>query len=90
MVKQRKSRKAMHRRVNAMLAKYGKECTWWDGGYPECFLPWAHNRENGCKGNPFLCKKLYMKHLASAKKINVYALTDFEQRERNKFKTECR
>ena len=30
MVKQRKPRKAMHRRVNAMLAKYGKECTWWD------------------------------------------------------------
>lgn len=86
MKRNRKQRKALNRRVNSLLNHFGKECEWWDGGYPECFLPWAGKNEGCCKGNPFICKKLYMKHLASAKKIDRYAETDFEQRERNSLK----
>lgn len=83
MKKNRKPRTAVNRRVNSWLKLSGTMCDWWDGGYPECMLPWANDSERGCKGNPFVCKKLYMKHLASAKKPNIFAVVDFEQRERN-------
>lgn len=73
----RKPRTAVDRKVNQKLQSFGTECDWWDGGYPECFLPWSGK----CKGNPFICKKLYYQHLASAKKIDQQAFVDFEQRE---------
>jgi len=81
-----KSRTATYRRVNDMLATRGTECEWWDGGYPECMLPWAKKGPKGCNGNPFVCKKLYLHHLAAAKKIDKYAKLDFEEREKNTYK----
>ena len=74
-----KPRTATHRRVNSMLQKFGCECEWWDGGYPECMLPW----DRDCAGNPFVCKKLYMKYLASSKKIDPCIVAEFENREKN-------
>lgn len=78
-MKIRKPRTATYRKVNSLLEEFGNICEWWDGGYPECFFPWSEK----CEGNPFVCKKLYMHHIASAKKPNVRAVTDFEQRENN-------
>lgn len=63
-----KPRTAIHRKVNKKLAKLGTECEWWDGGCPECILPWSHSKGNGCNGNPFVCEKLYNKYLASVNK----------------------
>ena len=63
-----KKRTAVDRKVNKLLSEVGCECIWWDDGYPECMLPWSHNNENGCNGNPFICKKLYYKYLASTDK----------------------
>ena len=62
-----------------MLKKFGSECEWWDGGYPECMLPW----DRQCDGNPFVCKKLYLQNLASAKKVNQNIVAEFEYREKN-------
>lgn len=70
-----KPRTALHRRVNQYLATRGNHCEWWDFIYnnPDgCFLPWCGMEEGQCKGNPFVCKKMYYKHLASAKKINMW------------------
>ena len=63
-----KQRTAVNRKVNKLLFEFGNKCEWWDGGYPECMLPWANKNENGCNGNPFICKKLYYKYLASVDK----------------------
>jgi len=60
-----KPRTAVGRVVNQKLAENGTECEWWDGGYPECMLNWAHKGDKGCNGNPFVCRKLYYQHLAS-------------------------
>ena len=65
-----------------MLKKFGSECEWWDGGYPECMLPW----DRKCSGNPFVCKKLYMQYLASSKKIDQNVVAEFEDREKNSLK----
>ena len=81
--KNRKPRTATNRRVNQLLKEFGDYCEWWDEGYPECFLPWASDKEGGCHGKPFVCKKLFLKHLASAKKPDQIALSEFEQRERD-------
>lgn len=77
-----KPRTAVHRRVNSMLKKFGSECEWWDGGYPECMLPW----DRKCSGNPFVCKKLYMQYLASSKKIDQNVVAEFENREKDSLK----
>lgn len=74
-----KPRTATNRRVNSLLKKFGCECEWWDGGYPECMLPW----DRDCNGNPFVCKKLYMQYLASSKKIDRNIVAEFENREKN-------
>lgn len=81
--KKRKPRTATHRRVNKKLAQFGKFCEWWDGGYPECFLPWGHPNESGCHGNPFNCKKLYLKYLASVKNPDPKVVENFESRYRS-------
>ena len=74
-----KERTATHRRVNSLLRQFGNECEWWDGGYPECMLPW----DRKCGGNPFVCKKLYMQYLASSKKVDQNVVAEFESREKN-------
>ena len=77
-----KPRTATTRRVNSLLRRFGCECEWWDGGSPECMLPW----DRDCNGNPFICKKLYMKYLASAKKVDQNIITEFENREKDSLK----
>lgn len=77
-----KSRTATNRRVNNLLSKFGNECEWWGGGCPECFLPWSTKSENGCCGNPFVCKKLYLKYLASVKKTSSTIIDEFNKREK--------
>lgn len=74
-----KPRTATNRRVNSLLIQFGTVCEWWDGGYPECSLPW--NRK--CNGNPFNCKKLYFRYLASSKKVDTGVIADFEGREKH-------
>lgn len=75
-----KPRTAVNRRVNKLLLKFGKECEWWDGGYPECLLPWSNKNENGCNGNPFVCKKLYHRYLASVDKPSQTIVDEFNRR----------
>lgn len=77
-IKHRKPRTGLGRRTNQKLQESGTECEWYGGGYPECSLPWTDR----CNGNPFICKKCWYQHLASAKKPNRQAVIDFEQRER--------
>ena len=67
-----KPRTATHRKTNQWLAESGSlpiQCYWWDNGYPECDYPWCGKGEKDCQGNPFVCKKLLYKYLASSKKI---------------------
>lgn len=78
-----KPRTATHRRVNNLLSKFGSKCEWWDDGYPECFLPWSNDGETGCNGNPFICKKLYLKYIASVDKPSERIVDEFKQREEN-------
>lgn len=66
-MKKRKERTNINR-INKKLEHYGNECNYWDGGCAECMLPWSRKGEKGCNGNPFICKKLYYKYLASTKK----------------------
>ena len=71
--------------INYLLEKHGPECEWWDGGYPECMLPWgigisSKNKENGCMGNPFMCKKLYYRYLNSVKNPQPGVISEFESR----------
>lgn len=84
-----KPRTAVNRRVNKWLenlqsgrsAEGTPLCEWWDGGYPECMLPWSHKTdENGCNGNPFICKKLYYKYLASVDKPSQDIIDEFNRR----------
>ena len=76
-----KPRTAVNRRVNKWLSENGNVCEWWDGGYPECMLPWSHKTdENGCNGNPFICKKLYYKYLASVDKPSQNIINEFNNR----------
>lgn len=89
MAKERKARTATHRKTNKWLknvlsgrsAEGTPFCEWWDGGYPECSLPWSHDKENGCKGNPFICRKMYYKYLASSKKPSQEIIDWFVRRE---------
>lgn len=74
-----KPRTSTHRKANQWLAKNGKVCEYWDGGYPECLLPWAKPK-GGCDGNPFVCKKLYLKYLASNPKPAQHVINEFERR----------
>ncbi len=78
-----KPRTATHRVTNILIEKYSKECELWDGGFPECLLPWSHSSKNGCNGNPFVCKKLYMKYLASTKEPDQRIIDIFENRNTN-------
>ncbi len=73
-----KPRTAVDRKVNKLLSKFGNTCEWWDDGCPECMLPWSHN---GCNGNPFDCKKLYHKYLASTDKPSANIIEEFNRRE---------
>ena len=75
-----KPRTAVNRKVNKLLLKFGKECEWWDDGYPECMLPWSNKNENGYNGNPFICKKLYHKYLASVDKPSQTIVDEFNRR----------
>ena len=75
-----KSRTAVNRKVNKLLFEFGSKCEWWDGGYPECMRPWAHNKENGCNGNPFICKKLYYKYLSLVDKPSQNIIDEFNRR----------
>lgn len=76
-----KPRTATHRKVNQLLAKKGNVCKYWDGGHPECLLPWG-KPNGGCNGNPFICKKLYLKYLASIPKPAQHIINEFERREK--------
>lgn len=76
MKKPRKPRTATHRRPNQLLVQFGSKCRVWDGGYPECMLPW----NDRCQGNPFICKKLYLKYLASTSKPDLDIIDYFENR----------
>lgn len=75
-----KSRTAVNRKVNKSLSEIGNKCEWWDNGYPECMLPWSHDKENGCNGNPFICKKLYYKYLASVQNPTTNIIEEFNRR----------
>lgn len=81
--KTRKPRTAIHRIVNKLLARFGKKCEWWDDGCPECVLPFCGKNDDCCQGNPFICKKLYLRYLASAKKVDKRVIDEFERREKN-------
>ena len=76
----RKPRTAVNRKVNKLLFEFGNKCEWWDNGYPECGLPWSNNDENGCNGNPFICKKIYYKYLASVVKPSQNIIDEFNRR----------
>ena len=69
-----KSRTAINRKVNTLLSKFG--C--------ECMLPWSHSKQNGCCGNPFICKKLYHKYLASIEKPSLHIMEEFNRRQQIK------
>ena len=73
-----KSRTAVNRKVNKLLTESPNECEWWDGGHPECMLPWSHK---GCNGNPFVCRKFYYKYLASATKPLQDIINEFDKRQ---------
>lgn len=73
-----KPRTAINRKVNKLLFKFGNKCEWWDNDYPECMLSWAN--KNGCNGNPFICKKLYYKYLASVDKPSQNIIDEFNRR----------
>ena len=75
-----KPRTAVNRKVNKLLAECPNECEWWDGGYPECMLPWSHK---GCNGNPFVCRKFYYKYLASVDKPLQDIIDEFNSRQMN-------
>ena len=75
-----KPRTAVNRKVNKLLFEFGNKCEWWDDGYPECMLPWSNKNENGCNGNPFICKKLYHKYLASVDKPSQNIIDEFNRR----------
>lgn len=79
-----KPRTAVNRKVNKWLSENGNVCEWWDGGYPECMLPWSHGNGNCCNGNPFICKKLYYKYLASVDKPLQDIIDEFNRRLNNK------
>ena len=79
-----KPRTAINRKVNKLLFEFGNKCEWWDDGYPECMLPWSNKSENGCDGNPFFCKKLYYKYLASVSKPSQKIIDEFNRRKMNK------
>ena len=76
-----KPRTAINKKVNKLLSEFGCKCMWWDGGYPECMLPWSHSEQNGCCGNPFVCKKLYHKYLTSSDKPSVHIIEEFNRRQ---------
>lgn len=82
-VKKRKPRKAKHKRTNQLLENFGNICEYWDNGYPECFLPWVGKGEKQCNGNPFICKKLYYRYLASSVKVNQNIISEFDRRTSN-------
>lgn len=82
-IKKRKPRKATHRRTNALLEHFETFCQDWDDGYPECFLPWVGRGEKQCNGNPFICKKLYYRYLASSVKVNQNIISEFDRRGNN-------
>lgn len=61
-MKQRKPRKATHKRINQLLEKQGTHCPYDDGTvFKECGLRWADK----CDGNRMKCKKLMYHHIAS-------------------------
>lgn len=76
-----KPRTATHRKANQWVAENGNVCEYWDNGFPECFLPWG-KPNGGCNGNPFICKKLYLKYIASNPKPTQHIINEFERRER--------
>lgn len=82
-MKKHKKRTAIYRKTNRFLMAYGRKCIWWDDGCPECMLPWAYDKPSGCEGNPFKCKKLFYKYLASAQKPSSVILYDFMSRNEN-------
>ena len=82
-IKKRKPRKAKHKRANKLLERFGNICEYWDDGYPECFLPWVGKGEKQCNGNPFICKKLYYRYLASSIKVNQNIISEFNRRTSN-------
>ena len=82
-VKKRKPRKAKHKRANKLLERFGNICEYWDNGYPECFLPWVGKGEKQCNGNPFICKKLYYRYLASSVRVNQNIISEFDRRTSN-------
>lgn len=75
-----KQRTTVDRKINRLLSEFGCKCEWWDDGYPECMLPWSNSKKNGCNGNPFICKKLYYKYLASANKPSSLVVEEFNRR----------
>jgi hypothetical protein len=75
-----KPRTAVNRKVNKYLSECENKCEWWDNGYPECMLPWSHKDTDGCNGNPFVCKKLYYKYLASTNKPQQNIIDEFNRR----------
>ena len=79
-----KSRTAINRKVNTLLSKFGCECMWWNDAFPECMLPWSHSKQNGCCGNPFICKKLYHKYLTSIEKPSLNIMEEFNRRQQIK------
>ena len=82
-VKKRKPRKAKHKRANKLLERFGNICEYWDNGYPECFLPWVGKGEKQCNGNPFICRKLYYRYLASSVRVNQNIISEFDRRTSN-------
>lgn len=82
-IKKRKPRKAKHKRANKLLEHFGNVCQDWDDGYPECFLPWVGKGEKRCNGNPFICKKLYYRYLASSVRVNQNIISEFDRRTSN-------
>ena len=77
-----KPRAAVDRKANKLLSRFGLECEWWDGGCPECMLPWSHDKDGGCRGNPFACRKLYHRYLASVDRPSAVIVEEFERRGR--------
>lgn len=79
-MRKNKPRTAVNRKVNKLLSEFGNKCEWWDGGYPECMLPWSCEGEKGCNGNPFLCRKLYYRYLASVNNPQQIIIDEFNRR----------
>ena len=80
-----KPRTASNRKVNKLISETGKhpiKCVWWDGGYPECDLPWCGKEGHQCQGNPFVCKKLLYRYIGGANNISRVVKTYIEQIER--------